>query len=126
LLNFAALRGPGSFNPRNDGPLITGGALSEVSDTSVAARDGIGFSGARADRAAEGSDVEDSTAGPDATGDGMTDTGASDPVAGARSVAETGAGAGNSEPPHIPQKRFESEFSLPQRGQRTCPPRSSL
>ncbi len=40
-------------------------------------------------------------------------------------IEATGPGGGNSEPPHMPQKRFSSEFSLPQRGQRTGPPRFS-
>jgi len=34
----------------------------------------------------------------------------------------TAAGVGSNFVPHIPQKRFSSEFSLPQRGQRTYPP----
>jgi hypothetical protein len=34
----------------------------------------------------------------------------------------TAAGSGNNFAPHIPQKRFSSEFSFPQRGQRTHPP----
>jgi hypothetical protein len=38
----------------------------------------------------------------------------------------TAAGAGNNFAPHIPQKRFSSEFSLPQRGQRTHPPEMYL
>lgn len=76
LFNLAALRGPGSFSPRNDGPLITVGALS-TSDTPVAVRAGSGFGGAGVDRAAEGG----------VAGEGITDTGVDDPLAAARSVA---------------------------------------
>jgi hypothetical protein len=41
-------------------------------------------------------------------------------------VEATTAGAGNILAPHIPQKRFSSEFSFPQRGQRTGPPYLTL
>jgi len=37
-------------------------------------------------------------------------------------AAVTATGTGVSFAPHIPQKRFSSEFSLPQRRQRTIPP----
>ena len=47
------------------------------------------------------------------------------PVAGeaatATGVDATTAGAANNLAPHIPQKRFSSAFSLPQRGQRNDP-----
>jgi hypothetical protein len=36
--------------------------------------------------------------------------------------AGAGAGAVSRFAPHMPQKRFSSEFSLPQRAQRTVPP----
>jgi len=47
-----------------------------------------------------------------------------DEAATATGVDATTAGAANNLAPHIPQKRFSSEFSLPQRGQRTDPPMS--
>src|SRR5580704_6097706 len=97
MLKLARFRGPGSFKPRNDGPLITGGA----SVSGAAVRCGI-------------CDVVEAE-GADAAG--------VETIVGL--CAEGGAGAwagGNSVPPHMPQKRFSSEFSLPQRGQRTGPP----
>jgi hypothetical protein len=47
-----------------------------------------------------------------------TATGAEAPLG----VEVTAAGVASNFAPHIPQKRFSSEFSLPQRGQRTHPP----
>lgn len=47
-----------------------------------------------------------------------TATGAEAPVG----VEATAAGVASNFAPHIPQKRFSSEFSFPQRGQRTHPP----
>src|SRR4029077_9884260 len=93
MLRLARLRGAGllragSFNPRNDGPLIHG----ELSAT------GRG-------RTRAGS------ATTSAVGEAATGTGGG--------AAVLGTGAGSSDAPHMPQKRFPSEFSLPHRGQRT-------
>lgn len=93
----------GSFNPRNDGPLITGD-----SDAGAAAR------------------------GPVAVGEAGTvpaDTGPPEPPAVEGRAAVTGAAAAvacSKLAPHIPQKRFVSGFSFPQRLQRTIPPAYSL
>jgi hypothetical protein len=54
-----------------------------------------------------------------AEAEGAEEGGADDRVA---APCATGSDAGNSVAPHMPQKRFVSVFSLPQRGQRTDPP----
>jgi len=50
--------------------------------------------------------------------DDATATGAATPAG----VEVTAAGVASNFAPHIPQNRFSSEFSFPQRGQRTYPP----
>jgi len=93
--------GGGSFNPRNEGPLIVG----DSSRTRSGARGGGAFCGAAGAGSKEGS------------GEGEVGAGAG----AALWVVPTGAGAGKSVAPHMPQKRFVPGFSLPQRGQRTFP-----
>lgn len=83
----------GWFNPRKDGP--------EMGGTSVGMRDAgraaaCGAESARPSRAV--SRGAEDTPGP---------------------TTGTGAGAGSSDAPHIPQKRLPSGFSFPQRPQRT-------
>ena len=87
--------GDRSFSPRNDGPLIDGegcgaGALRGAS--AVCGRDGSGAGAV----GIFGADVAGRCSGLAATG-----------------------GADSSAAPHMPQKRLPSEFSLPQREQRT-------
>lgn len=99
MLKLARLRGGGSFNPKKDGPLMTGASLD------AEPRGGGGVrAGAGAVAVGEGSAVVAVAvcAGTEAT---------------------AAAGADNSVAPHMPQKRFPSGFSLPQRAQRTDPPR---
>jgi len=59
--------------------------------------------------------------GAGAAGDVPTRLPDVDEAATATGVDATTAGAPNNLAPHIPQKRFSSEFSLPQRGQRNDP-----
>ena len=59
--------------------------------------------------------------GAEATDDRMLVVEA-DEAATATGVEAITAGAASNLVPHIPQKRFSSELSLPQRGQRTSPP----
>jgi hypothetical protein len=98
MLRLARLRadllGAGSFNPRNEGPLMDGAG----SETAVVERRGSGAAG--------GAEALSATDGAGAA----TDTGCGE--------AEVGAGVDSSDAPHMPQKRFWSRFSLPQRGQR--------
>lgn len=95
MLKLARVRrcGERSFNPRNDGPLI----------------DGVGCGcGAGVLRgASEACGLDGNEAGGDDAGRCCE-------------LAATG-GADSSAAPHMPQKRFPSEFSLPQREQRTHP-----
>ena len=101
MLRLARFRGAGSFNPRKDGPLMTGCG----SGTEAAARVAVVFCDAGT------------------AGEGIAAAG----TAGIWAVLfgdATGAGAGSKVAPHMPQKRFVSGFSLPQRGQRTNPPRT--
>lgn len=113
MLKLPRRRGAGSgwLSPRNDGPLMTG----------VASDGGSELRGATARGAAP-------CAG---TICGVTPLcrGAAAGVAGARTVADwlaalsavaaaTGTASVSSFAPHMPQKRFASEFSLPQRAQR--------
>jgi len=88
-LRGAFLLGAGSFKPRKDGPLIEDGLSTAERVESWAG----------------------SAIASVAVGDAATETG----------CASTGPGAGddNSDAPHMPQKRFWSGFSLPQRAQRT-------
>jgi len=104
MLKLARFRGGGLFVPRNDGPLMTGASFA------AAARAGGGFRvGAGAGAAAAGAEAAES---------------AVDCVAAACAGADTTAeGADSSVAPHMPQKRFPPGFSLPQRAQRTNPPR---
>ena len=94
MLRLARLRGAllpaaGSFKPRKDGPLIEDGRSTVERVESLAG----------------------SATASVAVGEAATETG----------CGSTGLGAGddNSDAPHMPQKRFPSEFSLPQRAQRT-------
>jgi len=93
------LRGAGSLRPRKDGPLMDGAS----SATRVVVR---GASTA-------------CVLGGALVGAGGTGRGGAGGVGAA-------AGSASSEAPHIPQKRFCSEFSFPQRGQRneSSPPYS--
>src|SRR5215467_10469842 len=87
-----ALRGAGSLRPRKEGPLIE----CVSSATGVVVRGvsaGCGLGGALV-------------------------MGAGGAVRGGVGWAGAAAGSANSDAPHIPQKRFCSEFSFPQRGQR--------
>jgi hypothetical protein len=102
----------GSLNPRNDGPLMVGGSCDTGAETrggvEVCARviAGAAVAGGADDRVAVlCADVEATATGAEAAGAELT-----------------AAGVASSLAPHIPQKRFSSEFSLPQRGQRTHPP----
>jgi hypothetical protein len=101
LARFAAvsLLGGGLLSPRNEGPLIdgvsSGGGTGALRTVSAGARDGTA-----SDR------VDDVEPTPTACGLFVEGAGASRVV------------------PHIPQKRFSSGFSLPQRGQRTDSPDS--
>jgi hypothetical protein len=54
--------------------------------------------------------------------DDLLDAVEADEDATATGADATATGAINNFVPHIPQKRFPSELSLPQRGQRTHPP----
>ena len=99
MLRLARLRadllGPASLNPRNEGPLMDG----DVCETAVVERRSSGaVVGAAAPSVAKGAGA-------------TTDTGCGG--------AEVATGVDSSDAPHIPQKRFWSRFSLPQRGQRT-------
>ena len=96
LARFRACRGAEaeSFNPRKDGPLIDAGD----SETTVAERAGAG-----ADGVADVSGTGGFGAATDTAGGGLA----------------MGAALAKSDAPHMPQKRFWSGFSLPQRGQRT-------
>jgi len=69
-----------------------------------------------------GAEIRD-CAGADGTGEAGADDRVAITCAGAEA---TGADAGSSVAPHMPQKRLVSEFSLPQRGQRTGPPPLTL
>src|SRR5690349_10534256 len=104
MLNVArlaadTLEGAGSFNPKKDGPLIE--VLSSEREAG-----GVGCGGS--------TDVRGGTA----SGRGLVDP---EPTLTGWGLLATGAGASNVVP-HIPQNRFCSGFSLPQRGQRTDPP----
>src|SRR6266436_2936272 len=88
-LRGAVLPGAGSLKPRKDGPLI---------------EDGLSTTGRGEPRAG-------SATASVAVGEAATETG--------WASAGFGAGDDNSDAPHMPQKRFWSRFSLPQRGQRT-------
>src|SRR5437899_5536896 len=89
-LRGALLPGVGSFNPRKDGPLI------EDEDEPCATERGGSRAGSATALVAVGAAAIE-------TGWGS---------------AGFGAGVANSDPPHMPQKRICSEFSLPQRLQR--------
>jgi hypothetical protein len=103
----------GSLNPRNDGPLMEGGSC----DTGAEALGGAAVCGLVITGAAVEGRVGIVEADVEAT-----PTGAEAPVG----VEVTAAGVASNFAPHIPQKRFSSEFSLPQRGQRTRPPETYL
>src|SRR5580704_14198222 len=106
MLRLVRLRGAGSFNPKNEGPLMIG--CSSV--TGAAARGAVVFCGA------EGGDAGGGGAGGEMADAGRAGTTA---VAAASVDAVPACGAGNSVAPHMPQKRFVPGFSFPQRGQRT-------
>jgi hypothetical protein len=89
-LRGALLLGAGSFKPRKDGPLMED--EDELSPTE------------------RGDSLAGSATTPVALGEAATETG--------WGSAGFGAGDANSDAPHMPQKRFCSEFSLPQRLQR--------
>jgi TonB family protein len=91
--------GPGTFSPRNDGPLTTGPS----SDAGFEVRAAVGFCGT----------------GAEGAGEGIEGAPAARPAAG---VFPTAGVAVSRLPPHMPQKRFPFEFSFPQRAQRTSPP----
>lgn len=99
MLSRARLRGAerlgeGSFNPRNEGPLIEG-RLSAGGSTRAGL---VGSLRVAVNSAVVAFGVETGTAACWAAGS---------------------AGPARSEAPHMPQKRFWPGFSLPQRGQRT-------
>src|SRR5579864_4138883 len=97
MLKLARLRGGGSLSPRNEGPLMAG-APSEARGGSLI----CGLTGADS-------------------------VGALDTVVATRWGCAAGTSdAASSVAPHMPQKRFNPGFSLPQRGQRTEPPAYSL
>jgi hypothetical protein len=94
MLKLARLRGTdlldtGSLKPRKDGPLIEDGLSTTERGESC-----------------DGPATTWAVLGAAATGTGWDS-------------ADLGAEAANSDAPHMPQKRFCSEFSFPQRAQRT-------
>jgi len=115
MLRLPRFRGAGSFNPRNDGPLITG----RSSETGAAARAAVVFCGTEAGAVGTGI-AEVGIAEVDVTEADVGELGLAVLRVGA---AVTASCAGNSVAPHMPQKRFVPGFSLPHRTQRTHPPR---
>ena len=130
------MRGGGSFNPRNDGPLIT--AWSSVIGALVIGAVGTGAlltTGGGAGGAAAGETGREKINGAvteevvGADGEGDAGAGAAVDAVGAVGTGTARFGvvgcAGSSVAPHMPQKRFVAGFSLPQRWQRTHPPDDS-
>src|SRR5580704_1838880 len=104
--------GGGSFNPRNDGPLIAG--TSEEIGSRTSSENGA--------PARLGVAIGVIAAGAEGVG-GTCPLGTAKGRAGTAGVsALTGGSACSSVAPHIPQKRLVAGLSLPQRGQRKRPP----
>ena len=102
MLRLERFCGGGSLSPRNDGPLMEAGR-SAVAEG--AGREAVTF---WTGGAGDGAGV-DRAMGGDVTG-----------ICAAAAAVWTGAVTcvGRSVAPHMPQKRLDSGFSLPQRGQR--------
>lgn len=137
------LVGAGWFNPKNEGPLMTGslmtGSFSTARRVSRGAACGSGFAAVAAGadcgvggRTAVAVDAACVAAGraavavavvADVFGAGIGLTGGGIVLPGAAIAAP---GPCSSDAPHMPQKRCVSGFSFPQWGQRTTPPQPLL
>lgn len=112
---FSAGAGAGWLSPRNDGPLMTGAFSADAAEVRGAAVCGAALCGATF----SGVTLLGSVAGAEGAGERRV---VARFAALSAVAAATGADPPNSFAPHMPQKRFSSEFSLPQRAQRNPVP----